>query len=146
MNRCLFNKFLWKSTWFVIYFNLTVRWRSFVERTSSKNTCLISGNYLWKWNKKYQRNQQRPGTEWHRSPTRCFLIYQSFLLLCSKHLKKIYLKAWTKLYFILIFCKNKIIKKMTAKEVTHVFFFNYVNSEEIFINDKRENSQTSINV
>lgn len=36
---------------------------------------------------------------------------------------------------------------MTAEEVTHVFFFfNYVNSEKIFINDKRENSQTSINV
>lgn len=35
---------------------------------------------------------------------------------------------------------------MTAEEVTHVFFFNYVNSEEVFINDTRENSQTSINV
>lgn len=37
---------------------------------------------------------------------------------------------------------------MTAEEVTNgfFFFFNYVNSEEIFINDKRENSQTSINV
>lgn len=58
------------------------------------------------------------------------------------------MKAWTKLYFILKFCKSKIIRKMTAEEVTNgfFFFFNYVNFEEIFINDKRENSQTSINV
>lgn len=33
-------------------------------------------------------NQQRSVTECHRLPTRYFLIYQSFLLLCSKYFKE----------------------------------------------------------